>query len=93
MDMAKTRAHQDATGLEEVDPSTHPARDAASFRRIVAARQDLSLAEEALRDAVRRAREAGDSWTVIGAALDISRQAAQQRFGARRAVADTHSVL
>jgi hypothetical protein len=29
------------------------------------------------------AGEAGDSWTVIGAALDITRQAAQQRFGNR----------
>ena len=27
------------------------------------------------------AREAGDSWTVIGAALDTTRQAAFQRFG------------
>ena len=27
------------------------------------------------------ARDAGDSWTLIGAALDTTRQAAQQRFG------------
>jgi hypothetical protein len=29
-------------------------------------------------DAVRAAREAGDSWTIIGTALDTTRQAAQQ---------------
>ncbi|WP_109473861.1 hypothetical protein [Ornithinimicrobium cavernae] len=34
-----------------------------------------------LAGAVRDAREAGDSWTMIGAALDTTRQAAYQRFG------------
>ncbi|HET7665039.1 MAG TPA: hypothetical protein VFK56_02960, partial [Mycobacterium sp.] len=45
--------------------------------------RDLAAAEKELREAVTAAREAGDSWTVIGAALEISRQAAQQRFGER----------
>lgn len=79
--MASLKTNHDRTGLDHLDPSTHPARDAASFRRILAARRDLAAAEQELRDAVRAAREAGDSWTVIGAALDITRQAAQQRFG------------
>lgn len=79
--MATLKTNHDRTGLDELDPSTHPARDAASFRRIIAARKQLADAEQALREAVRAARAAGDSWTVIGAALDISRQAAQQRFG------------
>ncbi|WP_260439731.1 hypothetical protein [Humibacillus xanthopallidus] len=69
--------------MDQLDPSTHPARDAASFRCIIAARNQLADAEKELREAVRAARAAGDSWTVIGAALDISRQAAQQRFGER----------
>jgi hypothetical protein len=30
---------------------------------------------------VAAARDAGDSWAIIGAALDTSRQAAFQRFG------------
>ncbi|NNM45234.1 hypothetical protein [Knoellia koreensis] len=77
------KTNHDHTGLDRLDPSTHPARDAASFRRIVAAKGQLADAEQDLRDAVRAARAAGDSWTVIGAALDISRQAAQQRFGER----------
>lgn len=79
--MATLKTNHDRTGLDELNPSTHPARDAASFRRIIAARKQLADAEQALREAVRAARAAGDSWTVIGAALDISRQAAQQRFG------------
>jgi hypothetical protein len=76
-----TRTHDDKTGLSAVDPVVTPARDAAHFRRIVRARANLAAAEEALREAVRAAREAGDSWTVIGAALETTRQAAQQRFG------------
>jgi len=51
------------------------------FRRILAARQAVSDAEQELRDAVQAARDAGDSWTIIGAALDTTRQAAFQRFG------------
>ena len=71
----------DDTGLDQLDLSTHPLRDAVHFRRIIAARQALDEAQTELRDAVRAARDAGDSWTLIGAALDVSRQAAQQRFG------------
>lgn len=56
-------------------------KDATNFRRIVAAREAVEQANEGLREAVRQARADGDSWTVIGAALDISRQAAYQRFG------------
>jgi hypothetical protein len=79
--MAKLKTHNDHTGLDHLDPAKHPARDAAHFRRIVAARRQLATAEQELRDAVHAARNAGDSWTIIGSALDISRQAAQQRFG------------
>ena len=79
--MAKLKVDRDHPGLDRLDPATHPARDAAPFRRIIAARNQVAEADRELHDAVRAAREAGDSWTVIGAALDISRQAAQQRFG------------
>ncbi len=79
--MTKLKADHDSTGLDHLDVATHPARDAAHFRRIIAARRDLAAAEQELHDAVQSAREAGDSWTVIGAALDTTRQAAQQRFG------------
>jgi len=67
--------------LDAISPATHPGRDAATFRRIIAARKQLAEAEAELRAAVAAAREAGDSWAVIGAALDTTRQAAYQRFG------------
>ena len=76
-----TRTKSDKTGLDALDPQTHPARDAIHFRRILAARRHLAAAEQELRDAVKGARDAGSSWTVIGAALDTTRQAAFQRFG------------
>ena len=75
------RTTVDTTGLDNLDPSTHPARDAVHFRQILAARQQVADAEENLRDSVKSAREAGDSWAIIGAALDTTRQAAYQRFG------------
>lgn len=71
----------DLTGLEGLDPAVTPARDATGFREIRAARADLERAEAALRQAVAKARAAGDSWAVIGAALETTRQAAFQRFG------------
>ncbi len=78
--MDAKRSHADS-GLEHLDPSVTPARDAQHFRRIIAARRGIEEAEEELRAAVRAARAAGDSWAVIGAALDTTRQAAFQRFG------------
>lgn len=69
------------TGLHTVSPETHTARDATGFRRVVAAKEALELAEQALREAIDDARRDGDSWTVIGAALGTSRQNAFQRFG------------
>ncbi len=67
--------------LDAISPATHPGRDATHFRRIIAARKQLAEAETELRAAVAAARAAGDSWASIGAALDISRKAAYQRFG------------
>jgi hypothetical protein len=48
---------------------------------IKAANRDLSMAELKLRQQVVVARRHGHSWAAIGFVLDISRQAAQQRFG------------
>ena len=47
---------------------------------IDAAHHHAAAAERILIAAVTRARQAGLSWTVIGAQLGVSRQAAQQRF-------------
>ena len=71
----------DETGLEALTPRTHPPRDAAGFRRIRAALAQVDEADRALREAVRAARQAGDWWTIIGAASGTTRQAAFQRFG------------
>lgn len=72
--------HDNETGLDTLDPQTHRARDAAAFRRIVAAVDAVQDADTELIEAVRAARRVGDSWTVIAVALGTTRQAAQQRF-------------
>lgn len=77
-----TATHSAKTGLDTISPATHSARNGSDFRAIRAAAKDVEQSQTALRDAVRRARENGDSWTIIGTALGISKQAAQQRFGA-----------
>lgn len=79
--MTTRKAAKDPSGLAGLDPNETPAHDAQHFRRILAAREALDAADRELRDAVKAAREAGDSWAVIGAALDTTRQAAYQRFG------------
>jgi len=76
-----TTGTRDGTGLDALSPATHPARDAASFHAIRSALRQVDEAEAVLRVAVKQAREAGDSWAVIGAALGTSRHAARERFG------------
>lgn len=76
-----TVAHDIEAHLEKVTPKTHPGRDAQYFRHIVSARLAAQEAERKLYEAVVAAREHGESWTAIAAALGTSRQAAQQRFG------------
>jgi hypothetical protein len=78
--MTRLRTHDD-TGLDQLDPAIHDARDARHFRRIVAAKRAVEESQAELRAAVAAAREAGDSWTAIGAALETSKQNAYQRFG------------
>jgi uncharacterized membrane protein YccC len=67
--------------LDQLDLSTVEVRDAQHMRRIIRAREQIETAEQELRDAVAAAREAGDSWTIIGAALGVTRQSAWERFG------------
>ena len=47
---------------------------------VTTAHQQARAAEATLAAAVTRARQAGASWTVIGAQLGLTRQGAQQRF-------------
>ncbi|ERH22997.1 hypothetical protein HMPREF1979_02013 [Actinomyces johnsonii F0542] len=82
MTLSSTLTHtHDTTGFETLDPSTTPSRDAVNFREIIAASRRVHDAEAELHAAIARAQQASDSWTVIGAALGVTRQAAQKRFG------------
>lgn len=57
--------------------------DAAAYLELVTiAAQAQTAGSGVLRDAVQSARSAGHSWQAIGACLGMTRQAAQQRFGA-----------
>lgn len=66
------------------DPADTSAGGAEHLQRIIAARAGVDKANAELRLAVRAAREVGDSWAMIGAALATSRRSAVQRFGQRR---------
>ena len=83
--MNTVTVRDEATATEEwlgnLDTSTVTFRDASHVREIIAAQEARDAADKRLRDAVAAARAAGDSWTVIGAALGVSKQAAQERFG------------
>lgn len=82
----KSSAEQEADATEQwlnsLDPARLDFRDATHVRAIIAAAEAREAADESLRRAVADARANGDSWTVIGAALGISKQAAYERFHA-----------
>lgn len=71
------------TWLDNLDPSDPHinVRGGRHMRRIAAAARQLAEVDAELTAAVIAAREAGDSWAMIGTALGISRQGAFQRFG------------
>lgn len=48
--------------------------------QVVSAARAATTAETVLHDAVGHARQAGIPWAIIGAAVGVSRQAAQKRF-------------
>jgi hypothetical protein len=52
-----------------------------SLTLVIRANQQLRIAEGALRRQVGFARRDGHSWSAIGYALGVSKQAPQQRFG------------
>jgi hypothetical protein len=72
--MMKTTAKNDGSGLDAIEPAD--LRDATHFRRIIKAKHSVEAADRKLREAVAASRAAGDSWTVIGAALGTTKQAA-----------------
>jgi hypothetical protein len=73
----------DARHIEGIGGLDVPTDD--QLRNLITdARRLADHAEELLRLAVWRCRESGMSWSEIGARFDITRQAAQQRFGGRK---------
>ncbi|MEZ5097428.1 MAG: hypothetical protein R2731_15825 [Nocardioides sp.] len=76
--MMTTKTRRDDTGLDSVAPDA--LRDASHFRRIIEAKKAVEAADRELHAAVAAARAAGDSWTIVGAALGTTKQAAFQRF-------------
>ena len=65
-------------GVAPVPLPPNPAVDVLGW--VATAHQQANNAEETLAAAVTRARQAGQSWSLIGAQLGLSRQGAQQRF-------------
>ncbi|WP_234791704.1 hypothetical protein [Mycolicibacterium mucogenicum] len=76
--------------LESIDPDRDVARDGTHMRRITAVRKSLEAASVELYEALTAARQAGDSWALIGIALGLSGQAAQQQFGGHVDAEDGH---
>ena len=93
--MSQTRS-QRAKALQEwadrVDPADLVESDTASLRLIseLAARRDAI--DEQLAEAVRSARAEGRSWSMIGAMLGVSKQAAQRKYGPRAVAEATGTV-
>ena len=75
----KTTDQQVDDFIDSIDISTM--RAGSRLREIATASQDAKEADERLHEAVRAAREAGDSWTAIGLVLGTSKQNAHRKFG------------
>jgi hypothetical protein len=65
---------------EELDPSRVPMDDTTDLRMLAEAVDGVRAGEARVREMVARARANGRSWGEIGIALDVSRQAARERF-------------
>lgn len=77
-----TAKHQAALALaEEGDLSKFRSVDMVPVNELRALVRTIDLAKEGIDEAVVKCRDADVPWSVIGASLGISRQAAQQRFG------------
>lgn len=79
----RTRRSNDAMLAEidaDLDNPTGPPIEGAPIRAITAKTQRLTELDMEIEGHVAEARAAGFSWTVIGEALGVSRQAARQRY-------------
>jgi hypothetical protein len=72
--------------LDALDPATAEVENTEDLRGVAVAADALAAEEARLTEAVEIARAHGRSWTRIGIALGVSRQAARQRFADKSAV-------
>lgn len=82
---------------EQLDPATADVTDTDDLQQVAAVSEALRADDARLRQVVQAARAQGKSWNQIGVALEVSRQAARQRFAdkahaGRDAANDTPSV-
>jgi hypothetical protein len=70
-----------ADRFERHNPDAAELRDAGALRALRQAALQRARSESELADAVSLARGEGHSWTVIGAMLGTSGEAARQRYG------------
>ncbi len=74
-------ARRSTVGKGIVGRSLVGGSDWSALEAVEAAADRIRAAEEQLAAAVASARRLGHSWSELGAALGVTRQAAQQRFG------------
>jgi hypothetical protein len=72
-----------AERLENYEPTPADELDAGAVALLRAAVQERSQAERHLIDAIRTARDAGMSWSAIGALVGTSGEAARQKYSGR----------
>lgn len=65
---------------EEFDPASTKVDDTTDLRTLAEAVDNVRAGEARVRELVALARANGRSWGEIGIALDVSRQAARERF-------------
>jgi hypothetical protein len=72
-----------AERFENYEPTPADELDAGAVALLRAAVQERSQAERHLIDAIRTARDAGMSWSAIGALVGTSGEAARQKYSGR----------
>lgn len=76
-------AEELAARFEQYEPDLNDELDPGAVALLRAAVSERSEAERHLLEAVRRAREAGLSWSAIGSFVGTSGEAARQRYASR----------
>ncbi|MDE0777350.1 MAG: hypothetical protein OSB43_13835 [Nocardioides sp.] len=72
-----------AARFENYEPEPDQEMDGGAVAALRGAVQERAEAERHILDAIRQAREAGMSWSVIGAFVGTSGEAARQRYGGK----------